>query len=225
MLNNERPRYINVYQPIHQRFIFGRERNHGASFIKVGTTLHLHSPPSCTATVRDVEMHGKKAMRHSLSAITTVSAIALGLLMAGRTESAPISAPGAMRAAIDALSPVEQAQLYVYGGKQYCWYGSGWNGPGWYWCGYAWQHGTGWGGGSGWHGWHWHSSWHSHTSWHWHSHTTEHWHSHTNGHWHSGGHHGGGHHGGGHHGGGHHGGGHHGGGHHGGGHHGGGHRR
>jgi hypothetical protein len=163
-------------------------------------------------------MHGKKAMRHSLFAIATGSAIALGLLMAGRAEAAPVGAPGAMSAAIDALSPVVQAQLYVYGSKQYCWYNSGWNGPGWYWCGYASRQGIGWGGGSGWHGWHWHSSWHSHSSEHWHSHTSEHWHSHTSEHSHNGGHHGGGHHGGGHHGGGHHGGGHHGGGHHGGGH-------
>jgi hypothetical protein len=48
---------------------------------------------------------------------------------------------------------VEQAQ-FIYGGRNYCWYDSGWRGPGFYWCGYAWRRGFGWGGGAGWHGWH-----------------------------------------------------------------------
>lgn len=42
---------------------------------------------------------------------------------------------------------------YFYGGRNYCWYGGGWQGPGYYWCGYAWRRGLGWGGPIGWRGW------------------------------------------------------------------------
>jgi hypothetical protein len=30
--------------------------------------------------------------------------------------------------------PLEEVQ-YAWGGRNYCWYGNGWQGPGWYWCG------------------------------------------------------------------------------------------
>ncbi len=50
-------------------------------------------------------------------------------------------------------SPVETVQLYVYGGRRYCFYPDGWRGPGYYWCGYAWRRGFGWGGPWGWRGW------------------------------------------------------------------------
>jgi hypothetical protein len=50
-------------------------------------------------------------------------------------------------------APLENVQLYVYGGRNYCWYDAGWEGPGWYWCGYAWRGGYGWGGLYGWNGW------------------------------------------------------------------------
>ena len=43
-------------------------------------------------------------------------------------------------------SPIEEVQLYVYGGRRYCFYPDGWRGPGYYWCGYAWRRGFGWGG-------------------------------------------------------------------------------
>jgi hypothetical protein len=49
-------------------------------------------------------------------------------------------------------SAVEKAQFF-WGGRNYCWYPSGWRGPGWYWCGFAWRRGLGWGGPAGWHGW------------------------------------------------------------------------
>lgn len=74
---------------------------------------------------------------------------------------------------------LEQAQ-FLWGGRNYCWYGGGWHGPGWYWCGYAWRRGFGWGGPMGWHGWRWHGGgwhggwrhhgWHGHGGWHhgWH---------------------------------------------------------
>jgi hypothetical protein len=41
---------------------------------------------------------------------------------------------------------LEQAQWF-YGGRNYCFYPTGWHGPGYYWCGYAWRRGFGWGGG------------------------------------------------------------------------------
>jgi hypothetical protein len=57
----------------------------------------------------------------------------------------------------DVASPsnVEKAQFlpFIFGGRNYCWYDSGWRGPGWYWCGYAFLSGYGWGGGYGWNGW------------------------------------------------------------------------
>jgi hypothetical protein len=48
---------------------------------------------------------------------------------------------------------LEDVQLYVFGGRNFCWYNMGWEGPGYYWCGYAWRRGLGWGGGFGWNGW------------------------------------------------------------------------
>jgi len=48
---------------------------------------------------------------------------------------------------------LEDVQLYVFGGRNFCWYNSGWEGPGYYWCGYSWRRGLGWGGGFGWNGW------------------------------------------------------------------------
>ena len=63
---------------------------------------------------------------------------------------------GAAGAAILACAafPAAEAQLYIWGGRNYCFYDGGWHGPGWYWCGYRWRRGFGWGGGYGWHGWH-----------------------------------------------------------------------
>lgn len=90
-----------------------------------------------------------------MSRIMTVAATAA--LMAGAAqapmgaEAAPIPNAG-LSGAASAAFPLEEAQ-YVYGGRNYCWYGNGWRGPGWYWCGYAWNRGYGWGGGYGWNGW------------------------------------------------------------------------
>ncbi len=41
-------------------------------------------------------------------------------------------------------SEIEPVQ-FVFGGRRYCWYDSGWQGPGFYWCGYSWRRGLGWG--------------------------------------------------------------------------------
>ena len=53
----------------------------------------------------------------------------------------------------DSTAMLQPVQLYVWGGRQYCWYVDGWHGPGWYWCGFRFRRGFGWGGGWGWHGW------------------------------------------------------------------------
>jgi hypothetical protein len=86
--------------------------------------------------------------------------IALGLALAG-ASALPLAgaaeaavADGVVSAHIPSaqIAPVEKAQ-FVYGGRNYCWYGNGWHGPGWYWCGYGARVGFGWGGGYGWNGW------------------------------------------------------------------------
>jgi hypothetical protein len=64
-------------------------------------------------------------------------------------EAAPLD-NGIWRA--DGVAPIETVQ-FIWGGRNYCWYDSGWRGPGWYWCGYDGRRGLGWGGVYGWHGW------------------------------------------------------------------------
>ena len=85
------------------------------------------------------------------------TAIALGVVltagtaMVSTTQAMPA---GQLRSSANSLMPLEKTQLFIFGGRHYCFYPDGWHGPGWYWCGYAWRHGFGWGGPSGWHGWH-----------------------------------------------------------------------
>jgi hypothetical protein len=62
--------------------------------------------------------------------------VAAAVLASWRVEAAPISAPNAMQAALEALAVTERSQ-FVYLGKPYCWYPYGWAGAGWYWCGYG----------------------------------------------------------------------------------------
>src|SRR5450830_968579 len=83
----------------------------------------------------------------------TLAALACVSMIGSRAESAVIPAPGGLRVAVDTMALTETVQLYVFGGRRYCWYDDGWQGPGWYWCGYRWNRGYGWGGGYGWHGW------------------------------------------------------------------------
>src|SRR5262245_20328992 len=84
-----------------------------------------------------------------LSLLTTTA------LMSANANAASIANPNGVRAAIDALSMVDNVQAYVVDGRRYCWFDDGWQGPGWYWCGYPWRYGYGWGGGYGWRGWRW----------------------------------------------------------------------
>jgi hypothetical protein len=90
-------------------------------------------------------------MRKFLLAAGAVAALFAAPLLPGKAEAAPIGAAG-FQSALEDMSILHKAQ-YVYGGRNYCWYGAGWRGPGWYWCGYAWRRGFGWGGPVGWRGW------------------------------------------------------------------------
>lgn len=86
----------------------------------------------------------------SLAAAATLIS---GTSLFGFAQSAPIGSANALRATIDGLNIVNEAQ-HLSDGKRYCWHNDGWNGAGWYRCGYASRNGQGWGGPSGWHGWH-----------------------------------------------------------------------
>ena len=88
-------------------------------------------------------------MRYSIK-LGMLALLASTALMTARADAAAVPNSNGIRAAIDALSMVDNVQFYVFGGRRYCWYDDGWQGPGWYWCGYAWRHGYGWGGGYGW---------------------------------------------------------------------------
>src|SRR5262245_29669166 len=94
-------------------------------------------------------------MRNRLGLMFAALLMASGTLI-GRAQAAPISTADGIRTAADTLKLVERAQ-YVWNGRNYCWYDSGWKGPGWYVCSYGpWVSGLWWGGGFGWHNWHWH---------------------------------------------------------------------
>src|SRR5690349_17124987 len=90
------------------------------------------------------------AMR-KLSLILTATLAVIGVMIGGRSHAALID-PNGLRTAADELAVVETVQ-FVWGGRRYCWYSTGWRGPGWYRCGFRWRRGLGWGGPSGWHGW------------------------------------------------------------------------
>jgi len=93
-------------------------------------------------------------MRRLICKLATVSALAASAMMiGGRAEAAALPGSDGLRAAIDTSALTENVQLYVFGGRNYCWYDWGWNGPGWYWCGYGARRGFGWGGGYGYRGW------------------------------------------------------------------------
>jgi hypothetical protein len=94
----------------------------------------------------------KTMQRIGLTLTAAVALIAAGTV-ADRLQAAPIGPPEGLRAALGSLAIIENAQVFVWQGRRYCWYDDGWRGPGFYWCGYARRHGLGWGGGSGWHGW------------------------------------------------------------------------
>jgi hypothetical protein len=88
----------------------------------------------------------------SLSRCIILSATLLTGLSVGVAQAGVIS-PQGVGAALEQNAIVDHVQ-YRWGGREHCWYPSGWHGPGWYWCGYRLRVGQGWGGPAGWHGWH-----------------------------------------------------------------------
>jgi hypothetical protein len=95
-------------------------------------------------------------MNKSITKLLTLAAVAASVTMLGsRAEAASLPGQNGIRPAVDALALIEQAQVFVWGGRRFCWYDFGWNGPGWYWCGYAWRRGFGWGGPRGYRNWWW----------------------------------------------------------------------
>ena len=78
------------------------------------------------------------------------AALCAGAILSGTAQAVPVSPLGL---SIANLNPVEKTQLFIFGGRHYCFYLDGWHGPGWYWCGYEFRRGFGWGGPEGWHGW------------------------------------------------------------------------
>jgi hypothetical protein len=69
------------------------------------------------------------------------AAAAVTVMMSGASaHAAMLGGPEAVRGAIAGIDTVENAQ-YVYGGRSYCFYPTGWHGPGWYRCGYRLSYG------------------------------------------------------------------------------------
>jgi hypothetical protein len=86
--------------------------------------------------------------KFAFTVAATAGLVACGTLVGGGVEAAPITAPHAIRTAVDALAMIDDVQ-FVFGGRRYCWYDDGWQGSGWYWCGYPWRLRLG----GGWNGW------------------------------------------------------------------------
>jgi hypothetical protein len=93
--------------------------------------------------------------------ILATALLAAIMLIYGQAQAMPIGAAKEIRTVADGLKLTESVQ-YVWNGRKYCWYESGWKGPGWYVCSYGpWVSGLWWGGGYGWRGWYWHGQRHA----------------------------------------------------------------
>ena len=77
--------------------------------------------------------------------IAAAAAMAVGV--ATPVKALTLPGGGGLAGAAEAVDIVDNAQVFVYRGRAYCFYPSGWHGPGWYRCGFAWRRGLGWGGG------------------------------------------------------------------------------
>jgi hypothetical protein len=107
---------------------------------------------SLRAACRSATRERKKIM--SVKRVGSALAVILAGAFVSSAQAAPLSgAEGTKRAMAD-FGVVEKTQVYIYGGRRYCFYIDAWNGPGWYRCGYHWREGYGWGGYDGWRGWH-----------------------------------------------------------------------
>ena len=67
---------------------------------------------------------------------TLALVIAAGTFAAVATQANAVSVPvGGMNPALAETDLIEQAAVYVYEGRRFCFYFNGWHGPGWYHCG------------------------------------------------------------------------------------------
>src|SRR5689334_3009641 len=100
-------------------------------------------------SLQEAEMRNSFVGRFAAGLIAAITLV----LLHGGAHAMPNSAADGLHAAASNARLVENAQ-YVWNGRRYCWYESGWNGPGWYVCSYGpWVRGLWWGGAIGWHGW------------------------------------------------------------------------
>ena len=73
---------------------------------------------------------GENPMTKLIVSLTAGLVLALaGATIGGRAHAAVI-APDGLRTAADEVSAVDQVQ-FVFRGRRYCWYYTGWRGPGW----------------------------------------------------------------------------------------------
>ena len=124
----------------------------------------------------------KEAMMRSSLVVGMLALMAGSALTHGGAQAASLGiANGGLRTTAQNLNLLEDV-VYVWGGRNYCWYDDGWQGPGWYVCNYGpWVSGLWWGGGYRWNNWH---GGHSHDWYVRHGH-----HDHHNGHHYQGGDH------------------------------------
>lgn len=105
--------------------------------------------PLCDLSIN----HMRKEVTMSVKRVGPAMALILAGAFFSSAQAAPLSGVESTKRSMADFSDVEKTQVYVYGGRRYCYYFDAWNGPGWYRCGYDWREGYGWGGGPGWHGW------------------------------------------------------------------------
>ena len=88
------------------------------------------------------------------TALGGASAVSAGIVTENAVANAAVT-PALLDNGVSYAGEAGQLEKtqWFYGGRNYCWYGGGWQGPGYYWCGYAWRRGLGWGGPIGWRGW------------------------------------------------------------------------
>jgi hypothetical protein len=88
-------------------------------------------------------------MRNLVIAATVAAAASI----ATPVNAFTLSGVGGLKHVSEDIAIVDNAQVFVYLGRPYCFYLDGWHGPGWYRCGYSWRRGHGWGGVYGWNNW------------------------------------------------------------------------
>ncbi len=92
-------------------------------------------------------------MKQLKLAVVLTATLGAGAALSLPAQAAPARMSGELGNLAAQLNPIQKTAVFVYAGREFCFYPDGWHGPGWYWCGYSWRRGFGWGGPEGWHGW------------------------------------------------------------------------